>query len=149
MKSNMPTDVKRKMMNTCILPCLTYACQTWKFTNNIKNKIITCQRGMERSMLNIRKTHRIRHTKIRNITQTIDALHHAQRLKFKWAGHVARLKDKRWTSKVATWDGPQGKRRVGRPYMRWEDDIKKIAGPDWIHIAKDREKWKSLEEAFT
>ncbi|CAH2105276.1 unnamed protein product [Euphydryas editha] len=149
MKSNMPTDMKRKMMNTCILPCLTYACQTWKFTNNIKNKIITCQRGMERSMLNIRKTHRIRHTKIRNITQTIDALHHAQRLKFKWAGHVARLKDKRWTSKVATWDGPQGKRRVGRPYMRWEDDIKKIAGPDWIHIAKDREKWKSLEEAFT
>ncbi|CAH2092926.1 unnamed protein product [Euphydryas editha] len=149
MKSNMPTDMKRKMMDTCILPCLTYACQTWKFTNNIKNKIITCQRGMERSMLNIRKTHRIRHTKIRNITQTIDALHHAQRLKFKWAGHVARLKDKRWTSKVATWDGPQGKRRVGRPCMRWEDDIKKIAGPDWIHIAKDREKWKSLEEAFT
>ncbi|CAH2100867.1 unnamed protein product [Euphydryas editha] len=81
--------------------------------------------------------------------QTVDALHHAQRLKFKWAGHVARLKDKRWTSKVTTWDGPQGKRRVGRPYTRWEDDIKKVAGPHWIHIAKDREKWKSLEEAFT
>lgn len=101
---------------------------------------------MERSMLNIRKTHRNRHTKIRSITKTVDPLKYAQRLKFKRAGHVARLGDGRWTSKVTAWDGPQGKRRVGRPYTRWEDDIRKVAGPHWIYVARD--KTKSLEEAL-
>ena len=29
---------------------------------------------------------------------------------------------------------------------RWEDDVKRIAGPDWIRKARDRETWKSFEE---
>ncbi|CAH2229336.1 jg17085 [Pararge aegeria aegeria] len=47
------------------------------------------------------------------------------------------------------WKGPEGKRARGRPVTRWEDEIKKIAGPNWAQVAKDREKWTSLEEAFT
>lgn len=39
------------------------------------------------------------------------ALSYAKKLKWKWAGHVARLKDERWTSRVTTWKGPIGKRR--------------------------------------
>jgi hypothetical protein len=34
-KSNMPIKLKKKVMNTCLIPCLTYACQTWKFTNKV------------------------------------------------------------------------------------------------------------------
>lgn len=29
-----------------------------------------------------------------------------------------------------------------------EHDIIKVAGPEWIQVAKDREKLKSLEEAY-
>ncbi|CAK1587710.1 unnamed protein product [Parnassius mnemosyne] len=148
-KSNMSIKLKTKTMDSCILPSLTYGCQTWKITKKIKNKISSCQKGMERSMLNIKKIHKIRHTKIRNYTKAIDALAYAQILKFRWAGHIARYVDNRWTIHVTTWKGPPGKRRAGRPYMRWEDDIKKIAGTNWLQIAKNREKWKSLEEAFT
>lgn len=54
-KSDIPLKLKKKVMNSCLIPCLTYACQTWKFTIRTKNKITTCQRGMERSMLNIKK----------------------------------------------------------------------------------------------
>ncbi|XP_046976607.1 uncharacterized protein LOC124542749 [Vanessa cardui] len=57
--------------------------------------------------------------------------------------------DERWTDRVTKWKGPQGKRLRGRPCLRWEDDIIKIAGPCWPQIAQDREKWTSLEEAFT
>lgn len=149
MKSNVPIELKKKILDSCILPCLTYACQTWKFTNKIKNKITTCQRSMERSMLKIKKVHKIRHTAIRKVTKSIDALSYAQKLKFRWAGHVARLKDKRWTYEVTMWSGPPGKRRAGRPYARWEDDVKAIAGAEWIGTAGDRDAWKSLEEAFT
>ncbi|KAJ0180391.1 hypothetical protein K1T71_003795 [Dendrolimus kikuchii] len=65
------------------------------------------------------------------------------------AGHITRLTDQRWTVKTTLWTGPQGKRGRGRPSMRWEEDIKKIAGPNWYQIAQDRDRWASLEEAFT
>lgn len=148
-KSNMPVNIKTKLMTSCLLPCLTYACQTWKYTTKIKNKIITCQRGIERSMLNIKKMQKIRHTSIRKITKAKDALNYAKKLKWKWAGHVARLEDERWTSRVTKWKGPDGKRLKGRPLTRWADDITNIAGPCWTQTAQDRDKWSSLEEAFT
>jgi hypothetical protein len=40
-----------------------------------------------------------------------------------------------------------GKRRLGRPSRRWEDniriDLKEIGleGVDWIHLAQDRDQW--------
>lgn len=79
----------------------------------------------------------------------MDALDYAKKLKWKWAGHVARMADKRWTNQITTWPGPRGKRKDGRPYMRWSDDIAKIAGPKWTLTAQDRSNWLSLEEAFT
>nr|XP_034833605.1 uncharacterized protein LOC117990222 [Maniola hyperantus] len=148
-KSNMPTHVKTRIMNSCLLPVLTYGCQTWKYTTKIKHKITTCQRGLERSMLKIKKLDKIRHTRIRSITKATDALNYALKLKWKWAGHVARLKDQRWTTKVTLWRGPRGKRSRGRPLTRWEDEILRTAGPKWDRIAQDRDKWTSLEEAFT
>lgn len=148
-KSSMPINIKTKVMTSCLLPCLTYACQTWKYTSTIKSKITSCQRGIERSMLNIRKIQKIRHTKIRNMTKATDALRHAQKLKWQWAGHIARLQDERWTKKITMWEGPKGKRHKGRPHTRWEDDMTKTAGPRWLQLAQDRDKWISLGEAFT
>ncbi|GBO99235.1 FERM domain-containing protein 5 [Eumeta japonica] len=46
------------------------------------------------------------------------------------------------------WYPRDGKRNKGRPIKRWEDDIKGVAGPEWTRIARDRDRWKSLEEAF-
>lgn len=148
-KSNMPIKLKTKVMNSCLIPCLTYACQTWKFNKNIMNKIRTCQRGMERSMLDIKRINKIRHSKIRSITNATDGLAQALALKWKWAGHIARLQDERWTKRVTEWKGPMGKRNKGRPCNRWEDEIKRTAGPNWIQSAQSRENWQNLEEAFT
>ncbi|XP_045454944.1 uncharacterized protein LOC123664445 [Melitaea cinxia] len=149
LKGHFSVNLKRKIMNTCLLPSLTYACQTWKFTSKAKHKIKTTQRAMERSMLKIRKMQKIRHTIIREKSEVIDALNFAMKLKWKWAGHVSRLTDERWTKRVTEWTGPQGYRRVGRPLTRWADDLTHTAGRDWLNIAKDRDTWHSLEEAFT
>ncbi|CAB3255675.1 unnamed protein product [Arctia plantaginis] len=66
---------------------------------------------------------------------------------------ISRLRDKRWTYNTTIRQGPQGKRRRGRPSTRWDDEIKKVAVSNWWQIAQDREKslesLKSLEEAFT
>ncbi|GBP59115.1 hypothetical protein EVAR_44355_1 [Eumeta japonica] len=41
-----------------------------------------------------------------------------------------------------------GKRNKGRQPKRWEEDIQRTAGPEWMRIARDRDKWKPLEEAY-
>lgn len=149
LKSDYSINLKKIVIDTCILPCLLYGCQSWIFTEKTKQKIITTQRAMERSILNIRKTHKIRSEAIRQTTKLTDALTQALKLKWQWAGHVSRLTDNRWTIKTTTWRGPTGKRRAGRPKRRWADDLSDIAGKNWQTISKDRDVWKSLEEAFT
>ncbi|KAJ2946764.1 hypothetical protein O0L34_g12828 [Tuta absoluta] len=149
LKGKYSMNLKKTVIETCILPSLTYACQTWTYNNNIKNKITTTQRAMERSMLKLRRIDKVNSNTIREKTSLTDALTHAQSLKWRWAGHVCRDNNKKWTFKTTKWKGPLGKRKVGRPTKRWADDITEVAGRDWMNLAQDREKWKSMEEAFT
>jgi hypothetical protein len=45
---------------------------------------------------------------------------------------------------------PEGRRPLGRPRRRWEDNIKidlretVLDGVDWIHMAQDRNQWRAL-----
>jgi hypothetical protein len=45
---------------------------------------------------------------------------------------------------------PEGKRPLGRPMRRWEDNIKMdlrdigFGGVDWIHLGQDRDLWQAL-----
>jgi hypothetical protein len=47
---------------------------------------------------------------------------------------------------------PEGKRSLGRPRRRWEDNIKMdlreigSGGTDWIHLAQDRDQWRALTD---
>ena len=43
--------------------------------------------------------------------------------RLRWAGHVARMEEGRSASKILT-DKPTGKRPLGRPQCRWEDNIR-------------------------
>jgi hypothetical protein len=47
---------------------------------------------------------------------------------------------------------PEGRRPLGCPRRRWEDnikmDLKNIGwGMDWIDLAQDRDKWRALVNA--
>ena len=50
---------------------------------------------------------------------------------------------------------PDGKRPLGKSRHRWEDDMKVdlqelgLEGIDWIDLAQDREKWRTLVNAVT
>ena len=45
---------------------------------------------------------------------------------------------------------PEGKRSLGRPRCRWENDIKMdleevgCGDMDWIDLARDRDRWQAL-----
>ena len=41
----------------------------------------------------------------------------------------------------------EGKRPLGRPRRRWEDNIKMDGGMDWIDQAHDRDRWQAFVNA--
>jgi len=52
------------------------------------------------------------------------------------------------------WVGkPEGKRPLGRPRRRWDDNIKMdlqeegCGGTDWIELAQVRDRWRALVKA--
>lgn len=143
-----PTTHKSKIFNTCILPCLSYGCQTWGLTQKDTKRLEVCQHNMERSMLSIKKRDKIRLNTIRDKTKVWDITKTTRKLKWKWVGHMMREERGKWTKDITEWYPREGKRQRGRQYMRWEDDIKATAGAVWRREARDRKKWKNLEEAF-
>ena len=48
---------------------------------------------------------------------------------------------------------PEGKRPLGRPRRRWEDNIRMdlqevgLGDEDWIGLAQDRDRWRALVSA--
>ena len=60
-------------------------------------KLETSLRAIERKMLNVKLTDRIRNTTIRQRIRVTDIVQYVNNTKWKWAGHIARMKDNRWT----------------------------------------------------
>jgi hypothetical protein len=69
--------------------------------------------------------------------------------KLRWAGHVARMGEKRHVYRLLV-RKPEGKRPLGRPRRRWLDNIKMdlleigLSIVDWIGLAQDRYRWRAL-----
>ena len=72
--------------------------------------------------------------------------------KLKWAGNVARMEEGRIAFKILI-GKPTGKRPLGRPRRRWEDNIRMdleeigISAGNWVDLAQDREYWRALVNA--
>jgi len=66
------------------------------------------------------------------------------------AGHIVRMQDN-LPCKQITLDKPEGRRRVGRPNLRWTDgvmrDVERLGVRNWRIKAKDRDGWRRLLES--
>jgi hypothetical protein len=69
--------------------------------------------------------------------------------RMRWAGHVARMGEDRVMHRVLV-GKPEGRRPLGRPRRRWEENIKmdlqEVGGGrgDWMELAQDRDGWRSF-----
>jgi len=67
------------------------------------------------------------------------------------AGHVARMGEERGVYRVLV-GKPEGRRPLGRPRRRWGDmrmDLQEVGCGymDWIGLAQDRDRWRTLVSA--
>ena len=69
--------------------------------------------------------------------------------RMRWAGHVARMGEGRGVHRVLV-GKPEGKRPLGKPRLRWDDNIKmdlqEVEGScgDWMELAQEGDMWRAL-----
>ncbi|EYC38674.1 hypothetical protein Y032_0702g1657 [Ancylostoma ceylanicum] len=151
--------LRAHLFNTTVLPALTYASETWALRKQDENAVSVIERSIERVMLGMTRLTqvraRIRSSTLRQQSKIRDAAVYAKSSKIRWAGHVMRLNDHRWTRAVSDWTSRNVKRTTGRPPTRWSDfftksfkkryDTLRVSRTDrthWTTLARERDKWK-------
>ena len=88
-------------------------------------------------MLDVKLEDRIRNSTIRQRARVTDIVQHVTNTKWQWAGHIARMKDNRWTIRSIEWQ-TDGLRSAGRPKR----------GATRSGMDEDRERWKTVGGIF-
>ncbi|KAE9420087.1 hypothetical protein Angca_006744, partial [Angiostrongylus cantonensis] len=105
------TRLHAHLFDSTVLPALTYASETWSL--------------LERTMLGVscftQVRDGIRSSDLRQRSKIKDAVLYAKQSKIRWAGHVMRINDNRWTRAVSEWIPRDVKRTAGRPPTRWSE----------------------------
>ena len=68
--------------------------------------------------------------------------------KWKWAGHVQRTNDNRWTKQVTEWIPHDKMGSRGRQKTRWRDEMDHFCRT-WCQLALNRVEWREMKKAFT
>ncbi|EYC42952.1 hypothetical protein Y032_0509g2718 [Ancylostoma ceylanicum] len=151
--------LRAHLFNTTVLPALTYASETWALRKQDENAVSVIERSIERVMLGMTRLTQvragIRSSTLRQQSKIRDAAVYAKSSKIRWAGHVMRLNDHRWTRAVSDWTPRNVKRTTGRPPTRWSDfftksfkeryDALRVSRTDrthWTTLERERDKWK-------
>ena len=110
--------LKRKAFNECILPVMTYGCETWSLSNTQLEKLVTTQRKMERIMVGFALKDRKSTNWIRQQSGVDRHYHEHTRKQTQMGGNT-------WQGEVTTdgqsvteWIPRKHKRPRGRPRMR-------------------------------
>ncbi|KAJ4433726.1 hypothetical protein ANN_16037 [Periplaneta americana] len=117
------------------------------FENKVLRKIFRAKRDEVTGEW--RKLH---NTELHALYSSPDIIRNIKSRRLRWAGHVARMGESRNAYRVLV-VRPEGKRPLGRPRRRWEDDIKidlREVGydcRDWINLAQDRDQWRAYVRA--
>ena len=156
---NLSRTTKLTTYITIIRPILLYGCETWRLTKELERKLLVFENGVMRRIWGpifdeTENTWRRRHNiELREASKLPPITNIIRSCRLRWAGHVARMEDDRTVKCVMT-EKPNGRRPLGRPRMRWEDNIKKdleLLGEEtpnlWREVAMERERWGRLVKA--
>lgn len=138
---------KSKLYKTIIQPIVLYGSETWTLTKNQEKKIIIFENKVLRTIygpINENGVWRVRTNKeLREMYTDPDIIAQIKSRRLRWAGHVKRREAVSMLRMVSE-NPPRGKRPLGRPRLRWQDQVQRDIGKlgaeaDWM---EDRERWR-------
>jgi hypothetical protein len=148
-------NVKIKIYKTIILPVVLYGCETLSLTLRVEhrlrvfeNRVLTRIFGPKRDEVTggWRKLH---NEELHGLYSSPSIVRVIKARRMRWAGHVARMGEVRGAYNILV-GRSEGRRPLGRPRCRWEDNIKMdlrdigFGDVDWIHLAQDIDRWRAL-----
>jgi len=151
-------NLKIKIYRTIILPVVLYGCETWSLTLReecrlrvFENRVLRRIFGPKRDEVTgeWRKLH---NEELNNLYSSPNIVRVIKSRRMRWAGRVARMGEGRGVYRVLVGE-PDGRRPLGRPRRRWEDNIRMVLRKvgcgcvDWMELAQDRDRWRALVSA--
>jgi hypothetical protein len=113
------------------------------FENRVSKRIFGPKREEDGSW---RKLH---NDELHNLYSSLNIVRAIKSRRMRWAGHVTSIAEGRGAYRVLV-GRPEGKRPLGRPRRKWDDNIKVdirkmgIDGLNWIRLAQDGVHWPTF-----
>jgi len=151
-------NLKIKIYRTTILPVVLYGCETWSLTLREERKLRVFENMVLRRIFGPRRDEvtgewrRLHNKELNDLYSSPNILRVIKSRRMRWAGHVARMGEERGVYRVLL-GKLEGKRPVGRPRRRWVDNFRMdllevgCGYMDWIRLAQDRDRWRTLVSA--
>jgi len=151
-------NLKIKIYRTIILPLVFFGCETWSLTLREERKLRVFENIVLRRIFGPRRDEvagewrRLHNEELSDLYSSPNIVRVIKSRRKRWAGHVARMGEERGVYRVLL-GKPEGKRPMGRPRRRWVDnirmDLQKVGCVymDWIELAQDRDRWRTLVSA--
>ncbi|KAJ4443813.1 hypothetical protein ANN_05594 [Periplaneta americana] len=146
-------NLKVRIYKTVILPVVLYGCETLTLTLREEQRLRVFENKVLRKIFGAKRDEvtgewrKLDNTELHALYSSPDIIRNITSRRLRWAGHVARMGESRNAYRVLV-GRPEGKRPLGRPRRRWEDNIKmdlREVGYDdreWIYFAQDRDQWR-------
>jgi hypothetical protein len=137
-----------------MLPVILYGCEIWSLTLREERRLRVFENRVLRRVFEPKRDEvtgewrKLHKEELRDLYSLPNIVRVVKSIRMWWAGHVARMGEGRGVHRVLV-GKPEGKRPVGRPRRRWEDNIKmdlqEVGGDgDWMEWAQDRDRWRAL-----
>jgi hypothetical protein len=140
---------------TKILLVMLYGCETWSLTLREEHRLRVFENKVLRRIFGPKRDEvtegwrKLHNEEFRDLYSSPSIIRIIKSRRMRWAGHVAQMGEKRNAYRLLV-GKPGGKRPLGRPRLRWVDNIKMDlleigwGGVDSIGLAQDRDKWRGL-----
>jgi hypothetical protein len=140
------------MYKTVILSVVLYGCETWSLTFGEKHRLRVFENRVLRRIFGPKREEdgpwrKLHNDELHSLYSSPNIVRAIKSRRMRWAGHVASRGEGRGVYRVLV-GRPEGKRPLGRPRLRREDNIKMnlrgigINGANWIQLAQDRVHWR-------